>query len=253
MALATQEEIDEQEKDLTPEKEIVVEQVQGHQGQKDPSAALMDRLIQGPEHVGEKGRHIQKVVEKDVVHSKAGEPVQHAPHHGHVPVLQIPAHPEVGAAAGQPDLKAEHGGHGVGHQRLGQKQGEPPERRACQIEGVAVQKAAAQVGLPAEGAAPLLYKTVGIVVEGDLLGIEVPCIEEDPFIHDHAGQQKTGCRQKAKPEGELVLVLFFQGRCHDDSFLPPVRRALSHKRRICYTEAGAIPAGFFAPSILPQK
>ena len=203
------------EKDRLPGKEkVVVEQIHRHPEREVTFFAIDDRIIQRRQHVWKQRHNVQKVVEEDVVHRKAGEGIQAAGQHAPILVPHPAARPKVAAAPGQGDFQAEQRHHHPRHEPRGHQQRQPEKRAAQQVERVGIDKPAAQIGSPTE-AAPLLDEAVGVLVKVDLLVIEIARVMEVPAacdgIHQAVGRKQGGRCQQAEPE-HLPVSCFFAGK-----------------------------------------
>ena len=231
--------VDDEEHHLPHKEEIVVQQVDGHKKGEQPPAAAVDALIQGPQHPGEQGHHVDEVVEKDVVDPKPRKGIQAGRQHGVVEVFHVAAHIQVGAAPCHRKLEHQQRAHQVGHPALGEQGGQPEKGRPVQVERIGVHHPAAQVGGPGEGVggqalaaragqavgvALPFDKAVHIPVEADLLAVEIPGIVEKTAVDDLEGQKDQSRRQGAQAHRQPKAVPFLpQPRppgqiCHVHSF-----------------------------------
>ena len=210
-------EVDDEEEHLPYEEEIVIQQVNAHPEGEQPVAAVINGLVQRPEHPWEEGQHIDEVVEEDVVQPPPGKGVEHRAQHGVILVLDIAAEVEVRAAARCGELEHQQRAHQVGEPLLREEQREPEKRRAVQVERVGVHGAAAKVGGPREGVADAarsvrvaqpLEEAVHIAVKADLLAVEVPRVVEKAAVEEVEGQEDQRRRQRTQADREQELVLF---------------------------------------------
>ena len=169
--------VQHQERRLPGKEKVVVQQADRHAQRKDAAPAVDGGVVQRRQQIREDGRRIQKEIEKDIVDVEPAERIQDAAQHGHAVVLGPAADPQVGAAAGHRKFQAEHGRHQPGDPARRQQDGQPEKRAAQRVIRVSVDKAAAQIGGPAERA-PLLDKVVGVGIERDHLVVEVAGVME---------------------------------------------------------------------------
>ena len=188
---------------LACKEKVIVDQVERYPEWKTSPFAVQHGIIQGRQHIGKEGNHIEKMVEKDVVDGEPGKGIQTPGHHAPVLVPHPAAGPEIPAPAGQGDFQAEQRHHHPGHEPGRHPKTQPKKGAAQKIKGIGIDKPAAQVGGPAEGA-PLFDKGVGVLVKVDLLVVEVPCIMEESTakngIRNAVGQKQGHRQQKTKSE-----------------------------------------------------
>ena len=72
-------------------------------------AALVDGLIQCPEHPGEEGQHIDEVIEEDVVQPPARKGVEGRAQHRKVRVFDVAAQVQIRAAPATANLSTSSG------------------------------------------------------------------------------------------------------------------------------------------------
>ena len=149
------------------------------------------------------------MVEEHVVHREAGKGVHAGAQHRHVFSAGVTAHPQVSAPACHREFQAEQRHHQIRQPGRREQQAQPPEGTARQIKGVAVQKAAAQISGPAEGAAAGFYEFIGGIIKGDLLAVEVSRVQKKAFIHNVERQEHQRGGQAAQRKGKPVFVLWF--------------------------------------------
>ena len=215
--------VDDEEHHLPHKKEIVVEQVERHKESEQAPPAVVDALVQGPQHPGEQGYHVNEVVEKDVVDAKPRKGVQAGRQDCIVQVFHIAAHIQVGAAPRHGKLEHQQRAHQIGQPALGKQGGQPEKGRPVQIERIGVHDAAAQVGSPREGIgrqavavdrgqpvgiAHPLHKAVHIPVKADLLAVEIPGIMEKPAVDDLERQKDQSRREGAQPHRQPKAIPF---------------------------------------------
>ena len=140
--------VDDQKQHLPHKEEVVVEQIQCHKKGKQPVAVVVQHFVQRPQQVRKQCHHIHKVVEKDVVHRKAGQCIQAGAQHGIVPVADVPLEVEVRTAARRCKLEHQQRHHQVRQPALRKNEREPEERRTVQVERIGIHDPAAQVGGP---------------------------------------------------------------------------------------------------------
>ena len=209
--------VEEQEEHLPHKEEVVVQQVDADPEREQPVPPMVDGLIQRPEHPREEGQNINEVVEEDVVKPPAGKGIEHRAQHGIVWVFHVAAQIQVCAAARHGELEHQQRDHEIGEPPLGEEQREPEERRAVQVEGIGVQRPAAQVGGPGEGVvdtacavrvAQPLEKAVHVAVKTDLLAVEITGVVEKAAVQKIERQEDQRCRQRTQADREQEFVLF---------------------------------------------
>ena len=209
-------------------------------------AVVVQHFVQRPQQVRKQCHHIHKVVEKDVVHRKAGQCIQAGAQHGIVPVADVPLEIEVRTAACRCKLEHQQRHHQVRQPALRKNEREPEERRTVQVERIGIHDSAAQVGGPGEGivrcsgkgavrVARPFDEAVHIAVKADLLAVEVAGIVEKSAVNDIKRQEEQRRGQCAQDHGtpELILLLSRQAKLpvgsklfHGILFLRRCRRKL---------------------------
>ena len=217
-ARAQAEKIEQQKHGLPGKEEIVGQQVERGPEREAPAPAVQNRVVKRCEHIREQRGAVQKEEKEDVIDIIAAERVQHRAGRAPVFVFYPAAQPQVRPAARHGKLQAEHRDHRERHPARRHPQREPEKRRTEAVVGVGVDKAAAEVGRPAERPAAL-DKVVGVGVKRDHLVVEVPGIVEERTgnaVHDAVRQKQRRSQRQAQKKHAAIAAAArpLQGQCH---------------------------------------
>ena len=188
-------------------KEIVVHQTAGEDRQGEhASAPGFHIFVHGRQQQGKEDNGFVEVVEKHVVHGKAGKRIEQTADDGPVFPADIPPQVNKAGQGRKSEFQHEQRGHQIGHRFTGKQQRQPEKGASQQIEGIGADEVCSQIRGPAPSGVARKDGVMAHLIKGHLLYVKVPVIEEMAVVHNEKGQEHQKGQSQPIAEGSQILV-----------------------------------------------